>query len=270
MKKTFVTLFVVFLAAGCHKTRVTTPESVEKPTTELQNGFPEDLAELNGYLSLSEEHQSKSVGGLFKTVTAFAVFREPAKPLTESFDRLNQTSSAVESNINGINMGVVTSGSLHLAWNHIGASYGGATVVPDSIPLQPKWYVQGNRTFPGFSSVIPRGYPSLVDNILLEDTANTILGYQINVHRFASNFDSVIISLRSLSNNSTFTFRGGSGVHSFMLTSQQVNQLWPFNTSPVDCRVHLFNYSHRMMNGKVYLYENATRLRFKPGLKSSI
>jgi hypothetical protein len=216
---------------------------------ELTNGLPPKPSFINGYFFASQYYD-------FTLHTrCFASLSDPASDLTRGFDKITTRSFCNEGSRGNIDGGAIVyiDETLKKTKGAGCLNYSVTTSISNS---QAKWSMAGNGSFSGFTVELSRHFPTLVyplSNFSVSASRDIVL----NMKEIAGDYDSVNVLIR----NAEDVRRGVKFPESVIRIrwDELMTQAPAFPGSVFEMTVSVSNYSHRVLNDKVYLFELNSR-----------
>lgn len=270
MKKSIIFLFFVIFVLSCKKTRVTLPEDVELVSTRMANGLPENYKAIHGYMYLGESRMGTNPS---KIVNMFAAFRDPGKDIMSLY---NHISESPESNnfefTNIVSVGAVNVDYFELDHELGNLFYSENTHMPDSIALFPRWIAEGNKTFKPFNELVSRGFPVITISDLIKDTILLGGDHTFNLKNFASNYDSLSITLASINpfSSNNISKRVRAGTPSITFTNDELMEFRSGSSNLFLFTIQLYNYSHKTVANKVHVFELSNKFTYHCPFKEPV
>lgn len=258
MKKTlFILCISGLLLTACQKPKPKpAPEPEETPvTTDLQEGIPTSLV-VNGYLYANANSPAGS-GNV--SVRCHAVFSDPTRSLPGGFDHYNNVE---RQRLGNISVGdVVFNGEfLNEFNNETDLSYNLFTN-SFTFSYEASWNSQGNGTFKPLQQELPRGFPRINSSAIplsLKRSENLVF----NASALCTSYDSLVVMLTGLGGSSSPRLRKAifKSEAQLVFTSAELSSFLSSNQLSTQCQVFGFNYAHRMIENKSYLFELSDKI----------
>lgn len=244
---------VLFLFGSCIKDDVKLPEEPEALNTEMSNGFPADGEICSGYM-YSCYSQDPNASYLF----AYCTFRDPGADLFATYDHFtDQTRFFTGEQINGnIRVGNVRFNKRNLVETNSGGGISYRLTNTNNISLgdgSALWETDGNGSFKSLADAINRGFPKILYSTVTK-TASISSDYIIETKNIATNFDSLIISIGYY--NYQIRKRAVAGDQIIKFTKEE---LYSKGAGTQNLYIYAYNYSHRIINSKKYVFELANK-----------
>ncbi len=255
LNKFFLLTTVAIFGFSCQKKALEEKAApINKPLTD---GLPDEFRSINGYIN--SMYTFPYGGGGFNTISyqSYAGFCDPKKNLLSTFDRAG--GNILFSSFEGPNISL---GRVFISEDSNFGSSSGANTYRytnfksnlSSISTQSTYIsTEGNTSFKPISINLERNFPTKLATVPIY-TISKSLGFQIDANTFASNYDSVIVRVVS---TQQITKRA-TGTNPVMIFSPKDLEKLSINSSS-NILVTAVNFSHMIVDDKVYVFELCTR-----------
>ena len=255
-------LFAFIFLISCKKDKTLTVVDPPPVTTEIANGLPANPKKINGYLYASCVSSIYSgSGNTYSSQYRFAAFGDPARNLISGY---NHYSNITSFNTPTTDMANVSVGDLN--FNGVLINSGGSTsyqssTYTNSPDYTAHWVSEGNLSFKPLDLLVSRGFP--VISILFGATSyalNLNNDFKFDLNNVAiSNYDSVAIGVSDYTTNGYKIKKMVSGLsNSVTFTQSELRVLSSTNNGNII--FYAFNYSTKIIEDKVYVFELLTRV----------
>ncbi len=248
-------LCCTILLIACKKEKVSELSAEPSVTTEIRNGFPNDLSLINGYFYASNTIFAPSTLGY--RLMVFGALHDPASNIVAGFDHVSDAMTAGPGNV------AIGSISINDLWinptttGNFSAFYYSNATIYDTARTIAHWKTEGNGSFKGFDLKIPRGFPVL--KYTFSNTTYTCSlkdGYLLNIQDKASNYDSLVISLGN--SFKSIKKRLIPGASSVFFNS---NELSALTSAYGNLNIYAYNYSTKTIENVTYLFELSSKIQ---------
>jgi hypothetical protein len=253
-----LTAFVIF---GCKKKDE--PLSPDPANTNLQQGLPDKYKSINGYMIAI--HQKDYIYSTnMRPIECYAAFNDPATNLIASYDHLDAgfTIFSFLPQAGNISVGPIWFGPdlIYPTTQNKRAFYHASISKTDSDPVNASWSTEGNGSFKPFSQNVARGFPQLGEALTAASISISVgQGYSLNPAKIGiSNYDSLLVRINgnTILGQSCIK-RVGPGAPA-VFTAADLSIFGPGTYAKI--LIGAFNYSHRMVEGKLYVFETASHV----------
>jgi hypothetical protein len=249
---------MLLLWSGCKKEPLPEPEPHVPVSTEFALGLPEQPRYIHGYFYMCQKIQRLGFNYYPQMVMA-AGFGDPSRNLLMNYDhQLDQpvftSDMSLRPNVSVGRVfcnGVVMGNSSNTIYNMVIEM---DTVLFDETAT---WEIDGNKSFVPFKVVLPLKVPKVIasaQNFSLQISS----GYTLDVSQIITNYDSAAVMLRV---NNAFPPIYKSIRSPDALIELSPNELvYLKNRTSCNVIVMGFNYCHKTIEDKVYVFESAAKL----------
>jgi hypothetical protein len=256
-KKQFPFLALLLSLLSCEKKPLQEPEIPLPVTTELKAGLPPSPQFINGYLYSS--FRLIRYGWNYNTnFTAAAYFGDPSRNLMINFDHLFDQQEFLSNNKNtpNVTVGRVSVNGLGMGGTSTTSYWTSTQLDTAFLDTEPTWNIEGNKTF--VPAVIKLRHPPKLLNTSFNFSLQISAGYTLDISSLISNYDSAGVLIHM---NSAFPAIYKScppGVQTIVFSSKELGNLK--NRSSCNIVLVGFNYSHQMIEDKLYVFESSAKL----------
>lgn len=256
MKNIFYFFLVTLIVSTTACKKKTKTEIVDDPivNTEMQNGLPEDYKTMNGYLYAGYSLQ------LFNTYYYgyfYSGFNDPGKNLLSGYNHsqdnfsFNNVSKAGNIDVGVVEFNASTTLSKNVFSNAVtyqSNNNSATTIIPTA-----SWKIEGNGAFKEFDISVSRGFPYIAPSFTPSAISKSA-GYNFTISPTVSNYDSLVVAIGD-GNSSIPKIRKGvtAGTNMVTFTTTDLSALYISSYGAV--HVFAYNYSHKTVNSKRYLFE---------------
>ncbi len=261
-RSALVVAIIITMLCACKKHSIS-PGLAEpvSQNTAIQSGLPQQKDSIQGYFfTMTSLTQGANSSYIIYKQTMEAFFHHPGKSFFADINHYLYNSTATGGSGN-INVGEVKFNSSLLRGYSSGNEvfqYVAATESPYWPNREVSWSVEGNKSISGFSVAVNRGFPAVNDTVAMPDLKRDST-YTINFNKYFGNYDSLHIALFSTSSGHRTLNKSATGTDPVIsFTPAELDFILP--TSQVKVIILAFNYSHNIINDKLYVYEQGVKI----------
>jgi hypothetical protein len=243
---------------GCKKEPVPEPEKHTPLTTDLAAGMPPDPKRINGYLYMCQK-VFRNGSSYYSQLIMTAGFGDPSRNLMAGYNYVTDQPVIVTDpeHRRNVSVGRVTCNSAVMGnANNINYTY---IQQLDTLLFRENadWGIEGNGSFVPFKLRLPRATPEVISSSH-DFSLQISAGYTLDVSDLLINFDSAGV-LFSYPNSFPPVYK--SIVNPGTVVTFSPGELsYLINRTFCNVTVMGFNYCHKTIEDKIYVFESAAKL----------